>query len=388
VPALRPLLLLVCSVVLVDTTFYAAITPLLPNYVDEFGLSKTHAGILVGAFPAGTLLGSLPGGWLAARLGVKPTVLLGMGSLAASSLAFAFAPTVGLLVAARFVQGFGSAASWAGALAWLVGASPRERRGELIGTALGAAIVGGLLGPVLGGLADVTSSEATFSGVAVLATLLALWAWGTAAARPGGLSRMADVPRALRDRRVATGMWLIAMPGLMFGAFGVLVSLRLDVLGATATGVAAVFLVAAGLEAAVSPLVGRLSDRRGRIAPVLVGLAGSSLLLVTLPLPDDLALLVALALVTAPVIGILWAPASALLSDGAEAVGLDQGYAFALLNLGWASGQVTGSAGGGALADATSDMVPFLTLSVVCLATLAALTRASGGYAARRWPAP
>ena len=375
-PALRPLLLLVCSVVLVDTTFYAAITPLLPSYVDEFGLSKTEAGILVGAFPLGTLIGSLPGGWLAARLGVKPTVLIGLAGLAASSLAFAFAPGVEVLIAARFVQGFTSAASWAGALAWLVGASPRERRGELIGTALGAAIVGGLLGPVLGGIADVTTPEAAFSGVAVLAALLALWAWRTAAARPEALSRMSDVPRALRDDRVALGMWLIAMPGLMFGAFGVLISLRLDALGAAATGVAAVFLVSAGLEAAVSPFVGRLSDRHGRIAPVLVALTGSAVLLLLLPVPDDLAVLVALALITAPVIGILWAPASALLSDGAEGVGLDQGYAFALLNLGWAIGQTAGSAGGGALADATSDAVPFALLSLTCLATLAVLLRA------------
>jgi Na+/melibiose symporter-like transporter len=37
----------------------------------------------------------------------------------------------------------------------------------------------------------------------------------------------------------------------------------LDDLGATTAGVAAVFLIAAGFEAITSPLVGRLSDRRG-----------------------------------------------------------------------------------------------------------------------------
>jgi MFS family permease len=395
VPALRPLLLLACSVVLVDTMFYAAITPLLPTYVDDFSLSKGGAGVLAGAYAAGTLLGALPGGWLASRWGVKPTVLLGMGSLAVSSVAFAFAPGVELLVAARFVQGFGGAASWAGALAWLVGASPRERRGELIGTALGAAIVGGLLGPVLGGLADVTTPEATFSGVAVLAAGLAVWAWRTPAARPEAATPLAAVPRALRDGRVAGGMWLIAMPGLMFGTISVLVPLRLDELGASAAGVAAVWLVAAGLEAIVSPLVGRLSDRRGRLGPVMVALAGASVLLLLFPVPDRLAVVVALMLVAAPVIGILWAPASALLSDGAEGVGLDQGYAFALLNLGWATGQTVGSAGGGGLAGATSDAVPFVILSLVCLATLAVLVRtrpaaapAGDGYAPGQWPAP
>ena len=42
---MRRLLLLVCAIVLVDTSFYAAITPLLPELSDEFELSKTGAGV-------------------------------------------------------------------------------------------------------------------------------------------------------------------------------------------------------------------------------------------------------------------------------------------------------------------------------------------------------
>ena len=40
----------------------------------------------------------------------------------------------------------------------------------------------------------------------------------------------------------------------------------------------------------------------------------------------------------------LWAPSMALLSDGAEALGIAQGFAFALSNLGWSIGQTAGSA--------------------------------------------
>ena len=70
---------------LVDTMFYAALTPLLPHYADTLGLTKTGAGILTAAFGIGTLVGSLPAGMLAARAGVKPVVLVGLGLLAASS---------------------------------------------------------------------------------------------------------------------------------------------------------------------------------------------------------------------------------------------------------------------------------------------------------------
>jgi hypothetical protein len=66
----------------------------------------------------------------------------------------------------------------------------------------------------------------------------------------------------------------------------------------------------------------------------------------------------------------------ALLSDGAEALGIAQGLAFALSNLGWSIGQTTGAAASARLADATSDAVPYLLLSVLCLATIAILARA------------
>jgi len=158
----RRLLAFVCVVVFVDTLFYAAITPILPDLTERFGLTKTAAGVLAAAYPAGTFLGALPGGWMAARVGVRPTVLLGLGLLVAASVAFAFADDIVVLDVARFVQGIGGAASWAGALGWMIGAAPRDRRGQYIGTALAAAAAGdrapylllaGLCALTLGGLA-------------------------------------------------------------------------------------------------------------------------------------------------------------------------------------------------------------------------------------------
>src|SRR4051794_11628645 len=174
---MRRLLLLVSAVVLVDTMFFAAVAPLLPHFTDELGLSKTAAGVLTAAYPAGTFAGSLPAGWLAARWGVKPTLLLGLALLSTTSLVFGFANTIVVLDAARFVQGVGGACMWAAGMAWLVSAAPVERRGELIGSALAAAIVGVLFGPVVGGAATVVGDELVFSCISLGAVALAVWAW-------------------------------------------------------------------------------------------------------------------------------------------------------------------------------------------------------------------
>ena len=75
---MRRLVLLVSAIVLVETIFFSALAPLLPYYEDEFGLSKQAAGLLTAIYAAGASPGAIPGGALAARLGVKAAVLLGL----------------------------------------------------------------------------------------------------------------------------------------------------------------------------------------------------------------------------------------------------------------------------------------------------------------------
>ena len=62
-------------------------------------------------------------------------------------------------------------------------ASPRERRGEMIGSVLAVAIFGIMLGPVLGGLASELGPEGVFGAVAVVAGCLFAWAATAAGVR-------------------------------------------------------------------------------------------------------------------------------------------------------------------------------------------------------------
>ena len=47
-------------------------------------------------------------------------------------------------------------------MGWVAGAAPQDRRGEMIGTAMGAAIAGALLGPVIGVAAELVGHEIVF----------------------------------------------------------------------------------------------------------------------------------------------------------------------------------------------------------------------------------
>ncbi|MEO8289708.1 MAG: MFS transporter [Gaiellaceae bacterium] len=369
---MRRLLPLVSAIVLIETTFFSALAPLLPDYADALGLSQLRAGILSGAYAAGGLAAALPAGMLASRLGVRPTVLLGLVTMAGTTVTFGFADSEAVLDAARFGQGAGSALAGAGALSWLVAAAPRERRGEVIGIAMGAAVTGALLGPLLGAGAAHFGTEAAFTSVAALACLLGLWAAATPAPPPSG-QPLRLLLGAMRDTRVVAGVWLVALPAILLGVITVLGPLSLDDQGWGATGIAAVFLLAAGIEAGVSPLLGRWSDRRGRLAPVRAALLSSAAISLLIPWITGRWAVWSIVLVASVVYGWLWVPGTALISDGAEASGLDQALAFTLFNMAWAPGNVIGAIMSGAIADAGGDGPAYLFVAALCLATYAVL---------------
>jgi len=366
---MRRLVVFVAVVIFADALLFGAITPLVPGYVDHFGLSKFEAGVLVGAFGAGALLGGVPGGLLAGRYGPKRAVVLGLLVLAAASAAFALASTPFALGAARFAQGLSSTTTWAGALAWVTIEAPRTQRGQYLGMVFGAAVLGAILGPMFGALAKLAGIRLTFALVTAIAVVLAVVAATHAAARreeptPGAL------PAALADHGFLAGLWLNALPALLFGVLSLLSPLALADHGAEAITIAAVFLVAGLVETGVNPFLGRLSDRRGRLFPIRIALAASVVVAALLAAAGQAWSVAVLVVVAGVAFGGFYTPGMALVADRAEAAGLAQGLGFGVMNSAWAVGAMTGPLLAGALADSLGDAAPYLLCSALCAATL------------------
>jgi MFS family permease len=374
---MRRLLLLVCALVAVDTMLYAALTPLLPRITEHLHLSKAGAGVLVAAYAAGALVGGLPGGWATARIGARRAVLIGLALMGLSSVAFAFVHGFWPLAAARFAQGCGSGFTWAGAFAWLLASAPRERRGELIGTALGAAVFGALFGPVVGAGAALLGRGVVFTAVAASAVLLGVWTLRIESVPPPPEHpSAAAVLRALRNSAFVGGLLLMALPSLLWGVLSTLAPLQLSDFGWGAAAIGAVWLVGAAFETALSPLAGRMIDRRGVLVPVQLALVISVAVSIGLAVTPRPLIYVPLLIAASGAYGVLFTPAFALIADGAERSALPQGMAFGVMNAAWASGALIGPAVGGAVAEATGDVVPYLVSAGLCAVALAGVRRA------------
>ena len=235
-------------------------------------------------------------------------------------------------------------------------------------------MLGFIVGPAVGAIAELTSISGVFLLVAavtgVLCAVAAVFPASRAETRhPGALGR------ALRDHGFVSAVWLTLVPALFFGLLDVLVPLTLDDAGWSTIAIAATFIVSGLIEVALAPVVGGISDRRGRLYPIrgaLVLLAGVALAF-ALVTP---ALLVALLVVGASLAASgIYTPGIALVSDRAEATRMPQTLAFGLMNVAWAIGAMTGPAAGGALADAVGDPAPYILCAALALATLVVVDR-------------
>ena len=129
----------------------SVVTIALPVIQKEFGAAFRAVQWVVNAYTL--MLGALilVGGALGDRIGRKRVFVVGISVFAAASLACAAATNIGMLIAARAVQGVGAALLVPQSLAIIAASFPRETRGRAIGIWAAASAITTSLGPPIGG---------------------------------------------------------------------------------------------------------------------------------------------------------------------------------------------------------------------------------------------
>jgi len=372
----HPIVVLIRTLLLFEAAMYSAVTPVLPHYAHTLHAGKPAVGVLAASYPAGILPGSVIGAWIATRGGVRRTTLIGLVLFAASITGFGLVTHIVALDALRFVQGIACGCIWGGGLTWVIAVAPRERRGQILGSVIAAAIFGTLLGPVLGTLAVTLGTGPVFGVVGAASLVLAVWTMRYP--EPPQPDRDGSMfPRALaRDPRVRLGSWLILLEACALGATGTLLPLRLSRFGASGAAIGVTFLLASLVSTFVAPIIGRRVDARGALMPLVIGLTTTAVLVALMPLPHSAFVLATISVIALG--GPLTAytiPSIAMITDSAERAGVALAVATLLLNLAWATGETIGAPVAASLSQATSDTVPLLGLAALMVLTLVPVLR-------------
>jgi len=336
----------------VDMLLYYLLVPLLPRYARELDLNPVKVGILFGSYAVALLLATFPVAIITDRYGRRSPMLWGLAGLAATTLVFAMSKQYWLLVLARFLQGVAGAATWLPGMALLADHFPSESRGKAMGTAFAAANLGVLIGPPLSGFLDrhAGASAPFLFG----AGLVALDAAGRAFLLP---EVEAERGPRLPFRQLLSNPVVRLFAGAMAlgsGLWALLESmLPLDMdhrLGLSAPQIGLCFAASALAHTFTSPLMGRLSDRIGRVKVLRMGLVFA---MVLLPLPVLLprTWMVVLAMMgLGSAASFIMSPCSPAVADQVERQGSQSfASAFSILNLAYSVGLMIGPIVGGAL---------------------------------------
>lgn len=85
--------------------------PAIPDMVASLATSLPRGQLIVGAFMLGMACGQIPAGLVSDRLGRLPVLYAGMSLFALAAIVAAMAKSIDVMLAARFVQGFGGASA-------------------------------------------------------------------------------------------------------------------------------------------------------------------------------------------------------------------------------------------------------------------------------------
>lgn len=269
----RNFLALTISNGLLFSAFYF-LMPTLPMYAADLGATGTEIGIVGGVFGYSAIIIRLFTNNVARAFGKKNCLYLGLGISILVTLSFAVFESIGAVILARFVQGFGFGLATTFAAALVLEVIPAARRGEGLGYFGLGSTVGMAIAPALG--------LAIFNGLGSTALFLVSTACTILAAvtvyfsgKGNFEAKVKSTPRydSFWERVVAEGTGRAAVLTVLFsvayGAVNTFIAMAAQSAGISSAG--AFFVIGTAFIFLVRPVGGRLFDAKGAFATLLPG---------------------------------------------------------------------------------------------------------------------
>jgi ACDE family multidrug resistance protein len=352
---------------------YGVVSPVLPQYARNFGVSISAATFVITAFALMRLCSAPASGVLIQRLGERRVYLTGLLIVALSTGACAFAATYWQLLLFRSLGGLGSAMFSVSSLGLMIRVSPPDARGRVAGMFSSAFLIGSVGGPVLGSVSVGLGLSAPFViyGVALLlaAAVVFFSLRNSALAAPAVHTEPAVSLRvALGNRAYRSALFSNFATGWsVFGLRIALVPLFVTEVLHRGAGISGLALAtfAIGNVSAVIPS-GHLSDRVGRRVLLITGLLVSGIATIVVGFADSLPLFLAGAYVAGAAAGIFTSPQQAAVADiiGNKARG---GTAVATFQMMSDVGAILGSLAVGQIAQYLTFASAFVVSGVILL---------------------
>ncbi len=273
------------------TLSFTVLSPVMPLFLPDLGVHGAASidlwtGVLNGATPFVAAFASPLWGRLADRRGPKLMLLRSMVAISVFTCLMGFSRTVWQFFGLRLLMGAFSGFS-ATAITLVASQTPDRRLGYALGWLSTGQLIGGLMGPLLGGaVADLSGSNRVpffvTSGVATCVTVAA--ALAVREVLPGGAGKRGAAPsiRAV----IAAGGLLPLFAVLVLAQLGVrsvqpVVTLYVQTLVGNAPNLATLsglaFSVTGFADVVASPFLGKRSDVLGYRRVLLISLTGAAL---------------------------------------------------------------------------------------------------------------
>jgi len=283
---------------------YSMAMPLLPFYIERFGVGGTELGWLMSTYSLMQLICAPIWGSVSDRHGRKPILAIGVLGYTVTLFLFGLATNFTMLFLARTLSGILSSATQPTAMAYIGESTGQQEKSKGMGQ-LGAMVgLGVILGPLFGGLLSSKALSLPFfigSGLAFIAFLLVIFllpesrtpssSTGQPDAGSVTLKRPGVLDIYLRMLRGPAGILLLLAFIMSFGMTnfqGMIGLYVIDKFGFNTKQVGAIWMVMGGvLILGQGVLVGPLSKKFGDLTLIRIGLLGGAVGFVLVALAAD-----------------------------------------------------------------------------------------------------